>query len=104
MTTYEVVYEKGAFSKYLTPQQRTFAEEKIKLITESADPYNYRDCDGQVEALNANLKGQFKYKPHVHMRLGHDLEIRIQFKPSSFRKFVIVVVRVFPREELYARR
>jgi len=108
MNAYEVVVEKGAFSKTLSPQQRAFAEETIQKIAASGDPFNYRDCNGVVEALqnrqNSKLGGQYKYKPFLHVRKGSDLEIRIQFKPSAFRKFVIVIVRVFLREELYVRK
>lgn len=104
MNTYEVCVEKGAYSRNLTPQQRTFAEETIQKIAASGDPYNYRDCNGTVEALDRNLKGHYKYKPNVHLRLGYDLEIRIHFKPSKFREFVIVVIRVFQRDEQYAIR
>lgn len=104
MSAYEVSIEKGAFSRNLTPQQRAFAETTINCIATSGDPFNYRDQNGYVKALDRHYHGCYAFKPHTHLRHGFDLEIRIVFKESKFRKLVIVIMQVCPRDEAYARR
>lgn len=101
MTPYEVSIEKGAFNRHLTPAQRAFAETIINCIAQSDDPFNYRDSNGAVKALKYNRDGQYSYKPNTQLRNGYDLEIRIVFKPSKYRKLVIIVIEVAPRELAY---